>query len=43
MKGFKLSEHLLLPVWSAAFKYRRKTYRFVINDRNGQIQGERPY
>jgi predicted RNA-binding Zn-ribbon protein involved in translation (DUF1610 family) len=36
-------KHLLLPVWSAAFKYRRKTYRFVINGRNGQIQGERPY
>ncbi len=36
-------KHLLLPVWSAAFKYNRKTYRFVINGRNGQIQGERPY
>ena len=36
-------KHLLLPVWSAAFKYRQKTYRFVINGRNGKIQGERPY
>ncbi len=36
-------KHLLLPVWSAAFKYKKKTYRFVINGRNGQIQGERPY
>ena len=36
-------KHLLLPVWSAAFKYNKKTYRFVINGRNGQIQGERPY
>lgn len=36
-------KHTLLPVWSAAFKYRRKTYRYVINGRNGVIQGERPY
>jgi DNA-directed RNA polymerase subunit RPC12/RpoP len=36
-------KHLLLPVWSAAFKYHHKTYRFVINGRNGKIEGERPY
>lgn len=36
-------KHILLPVWSAAFRYNKKTYRFVINARNGQIQGERPY
>lgn len=36
-------KHLLLPVWSAAFRYNKKTYRFVINGRNGKIQGERPY
>ncbi len=36
-------KHLLLPVWSAAFKYRHKTYRYVINGRNGKIHGERPY
>ncbi len=36
-------KHLLLPVWSAAYKYRGKTYRYVINGRNGVIQGERPY
>jgi DNA-directed RNA polymerase subunit RPC12/RpoP len=36
-------KHLLLPVWSAAFKYRNKTYRYVINGRNGKIHGERPY
>jgi hypothetical protein len=32
-----------LPVWSAAFRYRQKAYRFVINGRTGQVQGERPY
>lgn len=36
-------KHILLPVWSAAFRYGGKTYRFVINGRNGRTQGERPY
>lgn len=36
-------KHLLLPVWSAAFRFNGKIYRFVINGRNGKTQGERPY
>lgn len=36
-------KHILLPVWSAAFRYNNQTYRFVINGRNGKTQGERPY
>ncbi len=36
-------KHVLLPVWSAAFNYHGKTFRYVINGRNGTIQGERPY
>lgn len=36
-------KHCLLPVWSAAFRYRQNSYRFVINGRTGQVQGERPY
>lgn len=36
-------KHCLLPVWSAAFRYRNKSYRFVINGRTGEVQGERPY
>nr|CAA6813367.1 MAG: Primosomal protein N' (replication factor Y) -superfamily II helicase [uncultured Thiotrichaceae bacterium] len=36
-------KHVLLPVWSAAFRYQDKTYRFVINGRTGRTQGERPY
>jgi len=36
-------KHCLLPIWSAAFLYRDKTYRFVVNGRTGQVQGERPY
>ncbi len=36
-------KHVLLPVWMAAYKYRGKTYRFVINGQSGRVQGERPY
>ena len=36
-------KHCLLPVWSAAFRYQDKSYRFVINGRTGKVQGERPY
>lgn len=36
-------KHVLLPVWMAAYKYRGKTYRFVVNGRTGNVQGERPY
>lgn len=36
-------KHCLLPVWSAAFRYRDRSYRFVINGRTGEVQGERPY
>ncbi|NNF17622.1 MAG: primosomal protein N' (replication factor Y) - superfamily II helicase [Gammaproteobacteria bacterium] len=36
-------KHLLLPVWSAGFTFRDKTYRFVVNGRTGKVQGERPY
>lgn len=36
-------KHILLPVWLAAYKYRGKTYRFVVNGQNGKVQGERPW
>jgi len=36
-------KHLLLPVWMSAFQYHDKTYRFVVNARTGEVQGERPY
>ncbi|WP_375255020.1 primosomal protein N' (replication factor Y) - superfamily II helicase [Yoonia sp.] len=36
-------KHILLPIWVAAYKYRGKSYRFVVNGRTGRIQGERPY
>ena len=36
-------KHILLPVWMSAFRFREKIYRFVINGRTGEVQGERPY
>ena len=41
--GVLTFKHVLLPVWLAAYKYRGKTYRFVVNGRTGRVQGERPY
>ena len=38
--GFK---HILLPVWLSAYRYNKKTYRFMINARTGEVQGERPW
>lgn len=36
-------KHILLPIWLAAYKYRGKSYRFVVNGSTGRVQGERPY
>jgi LSD1 subclass zinc finger protein len=36
-------KHLLLPVWLSAYQYAGQTYRFLVNARTGEVQGERPY
>ena len=36
-------KHILLPLWTAGFVFRDKTYRFVVNGRTGKVRGERPY
>lgn len=36
-------KHILLPVWLSSYKYKDKVYRFLINARTGEVQGERPY
>ena len=30
-------------MWPAAYKYRGKTYRFVVYARTVRVEGERPY
>jgi hypothetical protein len=36
-------KHILLPLWISAYKYNNKVFRFTINARTGEVQGERPY
>ncbi len=36
-------KHILLPVWTAAYRYRDKPYQILINGRNGKVVGSRPY
>ena len=36
-------KHILLPLWISAYSYGGKSFRFLINARTGEVQGERPY
>ncbi len=36
-------KHVLLPIWISAYLYGGKTYRFLVNARTGEVQGDRPY
>lgn len=36
-------KHILLPVWLSAYSYNNKVFRFIINGRTGEVQGQRPY
>ncbi|MHC4597883.1 MAG: TFIIB-type zinc ribbon-containing protein [Planctomycetota bacterium] len=36
-------KHILLPIWISAYLFNQKTYRFLINARTGEVQGERPW
>lgn len=36
-------KHVLLPVWSAAYRFGGESYRFVVNGQTGKVSGERPW
>jgi LSD1 subclass zinc finger protein len=36
-------KHILLPVYMSAYRYRDRVFRFLINARTGEVQGERPW
>ena len=36
-------KHILLPIWISSYRFGDKTYRFLVNARTGEVQGERPY
>jgi hypothetical protein len=35
-------KHVLMPVWISAYRYRDKTYRFLVNGQTGETSGESP-
>ena len=35
-------KHILLPLWIAAYQFKEKTYRFVVNGQSGKIWGKKP-
>ncbi|PZR00063.1 MAG: primosomal protein N' (replication factor Y) - superfamily II helicase [Cereibacter sphaeroides] len=36
-------KHILLPIWTAAYKYNGRSFRFLVNGQTGEVQGERPW
>lgn len=36
-------KHVLLPIWIAAYTYRGKPYRFLVNGQTGKVAGKAPY
>jgi len=36
-------KHLLLPVWVSTYRFGKRLYRFLVNARTGEVQGERPW
>ena len=36
-------KNILLPIWTASFKWNNKTYHYAINAQTGKLTGERPY
>jgi len=36
-------KHVLLPIWISAYRYNKQVYRFLVNGRTGELQGERPW
>jgi predicted RNA-binding Zn-ribbon protein involved in translation (DUF1610 family) len=36
-------KHILLPVWISAYRCKNRVFRFLVNARTGEVQGERPW
>jgi hypothetical protein len=36
-------KHVLLPLWICSYRYKEKIYRFLVNARTGEVQGQRPW
>jgi hypothetical protein len=35
--------HVLLPVWSLAYRYKKKNYPVLVNGQTGRVVGKAPY
>ncbi|HEY5583486.1 MAG TPA: hypothetical protein VIK78_03230 [Ruminiclostridium sp.] len=38
----KKYKHILLPLWFSSFKYKKKTYGYMINGQTGKVDGKSP-
>jgi hypothetical protein len=36
-------KHVLLPIWISAYRYRDKTFQFLVNGQSGEVQGKAPW
>jgi len=36
-------KHVLLPLWICSYQYGERVYRFLVNARTGEVQGQRPW
>ncbi|RWR34242.1 primosomal protein N' (replication factor Y) - superfamily II helicase [Sinirhodobacter populi] len=36
-------KHVLLPIWTAAYRFQGRAYTFVVNAQTGRVQGDRPW
>jgi len=36
-------KYILLPVWISSYRYGDRIFRFLVNGRTGEVQGERPW
>jgi DNA-directed RNA polymerase subunit RPC12/RpoP len=36
-------KHVLLPLWICSYRFKSKVYRFLVNARTGEVQGQRPW
>lgn len=36
-------KYILLPIWISAYRFRARSFRFLVNGRTGEVQGERPW
>jgi DNA-directed RNA polymerase subunit RPC12/RpoP len=35
-------KHILLPIWLGSYRYRQKSYTFLVNGRTGEVAGDAP-